>query len=66
MLTSNLWTKAGLYNGSFGVVEEFWYAENVGPPNLPIAVLFHFPGYTGPGFCQNCEKCLLVSPKVID
>ena len=66
MLTSNLWAEAGLCNGSFGVVEEFWYAKNVGPPNLPIAVLVHFPGYTGPGFCHNCEKCLPIPPKVFD
>ena len=33
MLTSNLWAEAGLCNGSFGVLEEFWYAENVGLPN---------------------------------
>ena len=58
--------EAGLCNGSFGVVEEFWYAENVGPSNLPIAVMVRFPCYTGHGFCHNCEKRLPIPPKVFD
>ena len=66
MLTSNLWAEVGLCNGSFGVVEQFWYAEVAGPPCLPIAVLVHFPGYTGPGFINACDKCLPVSPKVFE
>ena len=66
MLTSNLWAEVGLCNGSFGVVEQFWYAEAAGPPSLPIAVLVHFPGYTGPAFINACEKCLPVPPKVFE
>ena len=29
-------------------------------------MLAHFAGYTGPSFCQNCEKCLAIPPKVFD
>ena len=61
MLTSNVWAEVGLCNGSFGVVEQFWYAEAAGPLSLPIAVLVHFPGYTGPTFINACENCLLVT-----
>jgi hypothetical protein len=42
MLTCNLWAEVGLCNGSFGTIEQIWFAENMGPPNLPIAVLVHF------------------------
>ena len=66
MLTSNLWTEVGLCNGSFGVVEELWYDENSGPPNLPIAVLVHFPAYTGPAFIHACAKCLPVPPRAFE
>ena len=66
MLTSNLWAEVGLCNGSFGVVEQFWFAENLGPPNLPICIIVHFPGYTGPQCFPNCEKCVPVPPKVFD
>ena len=29
-------------------------------------MLVHFPGYTGPGFINACEKCLPVPPKVFE
>ena len=48
------------------MVEQFWYAEAAGPPSLPITVLVHFPGYTGPGFINACEKCLPVPRKVFE
>ena len=66
MLTCNLWAEVDLCNGSFRVVEQFWYAEAAGPPSLPIAVLVHFPVYTGPEFINACEKCLSVPPKVFE
>ena len=59
MLTGNLWAEAGLWSGR----RQFWYGKNVGPPNLPIAVLVHFLGYTGPGFYK---KCLPIPPKVFE
>ena len=66
MLIFNLWAEVGLCNGSFGVVEQFWYSKAAGPPNLSIAVLVHFPGYTGPGFINACEKYPPVPPKVLE
>ncbi|XP_028418786.1 uncharacterized protein LOC114544315 isoform X2 [Dendronephthya gigantea] len=66
MLTCNLWAEVGLCNGSFGTVEQFWFAENMGPPNLPIAVLVHFPAYSGPAFLQECSKCIPVPPRLFE
>ena len=66
MLTSNLWTEVGLCNGSFGTIEQIWFGENMGPPNLPVAVLVHFPSYTGPAFLGACPKCIPVPPKVFE
>ena len=64
MLTSNLWTEAGFCNGSFDVVEQFWFTENLGPPNLKLSVIVHFPGYTGPQCLSTCETWGPVPPKV--
>ncbi|XP_028414077.1 ATP-dependent DNA helicase PIF1-like [Dendronephthya gigantea] len=66
MLTCNLWAEVGLCNGSFGTIEQFWFAENMGPPNLPIAVLVHFPAYSGPAFLQECSKCIPVPPRLFE
>ena len=66
LLTSNLWAEVGLCNGSFGVVDQFWYAEAAGPPSLLNTLFVHFPGYTGPGFISACEKCIPVPPKVFE
>jgi ATP-dependent DNA helicase PIF1 len=47
MLTSNLWTKAGLVNGCMGIVQDTLF-EGQGPPALPTAVLIKFEKYNGP------------------
>ena len=66
MLTSNLWTEVGLCNGSLGTIEQIWFGENMGPPNLPEAVLVHFPSYSGPAFLGACPKCIPVPPKMFE
>ena len=66
MLTCNLWAEVGLCNGSFGTIEQFWFAENMGPPNLPVAVLVHFHRYSGPAFLDACPKCIPVPPRVFE
>jgi len=48
MLTTNLWTKAGLVNGAMGTVQDLLFGEDQGPPFLPIAVLISFENYKGP------------------
>eukprot|EP00899_Mesostigma_viride_P028654 jgi/Mesvir1/8974/Mv25463-RA.1 len=50
MLRSNLWLDHGLVNGAVGVVKAIVYNPGTKPPDVPAAVLVHFPGYTGPGF----------------
>jgi ATP-dependent exoDNAse (exonuclease V) alpha subunit len=66
MLTCNLWAEVRLCNGSFGTIEQIWFAENLGPPNLPVAILVHFHSYSGPEFLDSCSKCMPVPPKVFE
>ena len=47
MLTSNLWTDAGLVNGAMGTVQAICY-QSGGPPSLPVAVMVKFDKYRGP------------------
>ena len=49
-LTSNLWTEAGLVNGSIGYVHSIIYDKNEKPSQLPRAIIATFPGYIGPGY----------------
>lgn len=46
MLTMNLWTEAGLCNDATGIVEDFIYANNQEPPDLPVAVIVKFDSFT--------------------
>ena len=47
MLTTNLWTEAGLTNGVIGTVEKLIYLENQ-LPDLPDYMLVRFNDYVGP------------------
>ena len=47
MLNSNLWVDKGLVNGATGTIADICYLSG-GPPNLPVAVMVHFDGYSGP------------------
>ena len=62
MLTANLWQEAGLCNGAHGTVQNFIYQQDVTPPNLPIAVLVHFPNYSGPQFLQSNPNSIPIPP----
>ena len=46
ILTSNLWTEAGLVNGSMGIVQDILFKEQ-GSPALPTAVFVKFEKYNG-------------------
>jgi ATP-dependent DNA helicase PIF1 len=48
MLTSNLWTEAGLVNGAIGTVQDILFGEDQGPPSLPVVVFVSFDNYEGP------------------
>ena len=63
MLTRNLWTEAGLCNGSIGIVLHIIYKDDDKPPALPIAVIVQFEeGYIGPSFCNDLTNCVPVPP----
>jgi len=47
MLTSNLWTEAGLVNGAVVTVQAICY-QSGGPPSLPVGVMVTFDEYRGP------------------
>ncbi len=47
MLTANIWTQAGLVNGSMGIIQDILFEEQ-GPPFLLIAVFISFKKYEGP------------------
>ncbi|CAG8744429.1 8927_t:CDS:1 [Cetraspora pellucida] len=48
MLTTNIWTFAGLVNGAIGRIMDIIYEEGHGPTLLPNAVLVTFDDYHGP------------------
>ena len=49
MLTSNLWTEAGLCNGTMGTIKDIIFSENHTSPMLPIAIVVQFENdYIGP------------------
>ena len=48
MLTSNLWTEAGLVNGAMGTVIAICYKSGQAPPNLPVSAMVQFDSYPGP------------------
>ncbi len=56
MITDNLWTEAGLVNGSIGHVREIIYSPGKMPRDLPLAVMVEVPGYTGPSFFSDDES----------
>ena len=63
MLRTNLWTEAGLVNGSVGTIQEIVFEENKGPPSLPIAIMVEFDNYSGPAILTKDDKRLVpISP----
>ena len=61
-LTTNLWTEAGLTNGTKGIVRGIIYAANSKPPALPICLIVTFDRYYGPSFIESLPKSVPICP----
>jgi len=59
MLRANLWTEAGLVNGSMGTVQEILFEASQSPLSLPIAILIEFGDYSGPAITNVGGKRLV-------
>jgi hypothetical protein len=62
MLTSNLWTNAGLVNGALGVVEQIVYNPGISPPKPPTYILVRFHNYVGVPWDEALPKIVPVIP----
>ena len=63
MLTRNLWTEAGLCNGTMSTIKEIIFSENHTSPMLPIAIIVQFDSnYIGPSFCEDTPNCVPICP----
>ena len=61
MLTANIWTEAGLVNGSMGIVHDIIFEQ--APPSLPAAVFIEFDAYKGPTITTSeGNKVVLIVP----
>ena len=62
MITNNIWTEMGLTNGAFGVVLHIIFAANVGPPNLPEAIIVEMDEpYSGPSL-PGLPRHVVITP----
>ena len=50
LLLTNLYTDAGLANGTRGILRDVIFAENSAENDLPLLVVCDFPDYSGPVF----------------
>lgn len=62
MLTTNLWTQAGLVNGSLGQVRDIVYLVGSKPPALPTYVTVTFNNSTGPPWDETDPKNIPIQP----
>jgi ATP-dependent DNA helicase PIF1 len=61
MVTQNVWTEMGITNGSTGVIKHIIYAENMGPPNLPEAIIIQMDDdYLGPHI-EGHPRCIALN-----
>ena len=58
-LTRNLWTEAGLCNGTMGTIKDIIFSESHKATMLPIAIIVQFnDDYLGPSFCKDTPNCV--------
>jgi ATP-dependent exoDNAse (exonuclease V) alpha subunit len=63
MITSNLWQKAGIFNGLTGRVYDIIYEPMSKPPDLPLAVIVQANEYyTGPSLLANVPRLIAITP----
>ncbi len=63
MLTTNLITKFGLFNGSVGTVKDILYLHGRNPSSgLPDIVMVEFVKYSGPPFMKSRPKLVPIIP----
>lgn len=62
MLTSNIWTQAGLVNGALGEVVEIIYSPGSKPPDVPMYVVTRFDNYSGPPWNVHDPKSIPIIP----
>ena len=62
MLTSNIWTDAGLVNGGLGIVEKIVYKPRKSPPEPPTYVLVRFDNYMGVPWDDSSPKTVPITP----
>jgi ATP-dependent DNA helicase PIF1 len=65
MLTTNVWSEAGLCNGSFGYIRDIcWSSDCLDPrQEMPHAILVAFDDYTGPAYLEkDGEKLVPILP----
>ena len=65
-LTANLWTEAGLTNGSEGVTDYIIYDSQKIPPSLPVAIIATFNSYIGPPFLPGLANSVPICPVTTD
>ena len=59
MLTRNLWTEAGLCNGTMGTIKDIIFSEIHKATTLPIAIIVQFDNdYLGPRFGKDAPSCV--------
>ena len=63
MLTKNLWTDAGLCNGSMGTVKDIIYKDGDSPPALQLQIVVQSDNnYIGPSCCDDTSNCVPIPP----
>ena len=62
MLTTNVWTQAGLVNGALGEVIDIVYSTEARPPDLPLYVVARMEKYVGPSWNAANPTFIPITP----